>query len=142
MAALLALVASLALAPMMLAGCSTSADGSSDASADASAEASQANISVQLKIDSSAADNSVGFVGSVSVPEGSTVLDALEAADMDAVVQDSQYGKYVDSIGGLATGDHGSASGWVFTVNGESIMESADSCVLSDGDEVVWSYMV
>lgn len=76
--------------------------------------------------------------------ENPTVLAVLEAAaaenDFDINVADSEYGAYVDSIDGIANGSAGASSGWVYTVNGESVMESAGSCTLSEGDTVEWVF--
>lgn len=67
-----------------------------------------------------------------------TAFDAFEAAGIDAVVEDSEYGKYISSIGGK--GAEGT-SGWVYTVNGEQVMESIDSFKLSDGDTIEFEYV-
>ena len=136
----LALALSLALAPAALAGCSSGE--SQQANAPAAEEPAEAAITVQVTVDSSAADGSVSFDEAVELEEGATVLDAIEATGLDVVVEDSSYGAYVDAIGGLATGDHGSSSGWTYTVNDEMVMDSADTCELADGDTVAWSYMV
>ena len=55
----------------------------------------------------------------VTVVDGSTVLQATEAAGWDVQVEDSDYGKFVTSINGIANGSEGEASGWVYTVNDE-----------------------
>ena len=51
----------------------------------------------------------------VTVPDGATVLQATEAAGWDVQVEDSDYGKFVTSINGIANGSEGEASGWVYT---------------------------
>lgn len=75
----------------------------------------------------------------------STVLEALEAAAADnnfeVDVEDSDYGAYVTSIDGIANGSAGSSSGWTYTVNGESIMESAGTYEISSGDTVEWTFV-
>lgn len=78
----------------------------------------------------------------VSLPEGATVFDALEATGWDVQAEDSDYGKYVTAINGVANGSQGEASGWVFTVNNEQVMEGCDSCTLAAGDSVEWSFFV
>lgn len=62
----------------------------------------------------------------VTVPDGATVLQATEAAGWDVQVEDSDYGKFVTSINGIANGSEGEASGWVYTVNDETVMEACD----------------
>ena len=60
------------------------------------------------------------------------------ATDADVTVEDGQYGTYISAINGLAA--EGS-SGWVYTVNGEQVMESVDACPVADGDTVEFSYI-
>lgn len=74
----------------------------------------------------------------VAVSEAASVLDATESSAFDAQVEDSEFGSYVSSLVGVAA--EGS-SGWVYTLNGETVMDSAESCVLTEGDRVEWSYM-
>lgn len=143
--AALALVLLLSCAPFALAGCSSQsgeAPAADESAQTADGASDEAALSVQVVVDSSAADGSASFDGAVDLAAGATVLDALEATGLDVVVENSTYGAYVDAIDGLATGAHGSASGWVYTVNGESIMENADSYELADGDAVAWTYLV
>ena len=93
---------------------------------------------------------------SVTVKEGSTVLDVLElvleterkgssdfAANPNATagVKNSVYGKYVYSICGLAEKDCGSKSGWTYKVNGKMPNVSADKYVLKSGDKIEWVYV-
>lgn len=93
---------------------------------------------------------------SVTVKEGSTVLDVLElvleterkgssdfAANPGATagVKNSAYGKYVYSICGLAEKDCGSKSGWTYRVNGKMPNVSADKYVLKSGDRIEWIYV-
>ncbi|MDR1712600.1 MAG: DUF4430 domain-containing protein [Coriobacteriales bacterium] len=78
----------------------------------------------------------------VTVDAGATVMDALQATDLVVGVQESSYGAYVDSIQSLKSGDCGAESGWVFTVNGEVVMEAAGDLILADGDVVQWSYVL
>ena len=70
----------------------------------------------------------------VTVADGSTVLQATEAAGWD--------GKFVTSINGIANGSEGDASGWVYTVNDEQVMEACDVRQLTAGDSVQWSFYV
>lgn len=59
-----------------------------------------------------------------------------------AITVDSEYGKYVEVIDGLANGAYGDASGWVYTVSGEEAVVACDDYKLEDGDSVQWSYLV
>ncbi len=78
----------------------------------------------------------------VSIPAEGTVYDALMATGWDVQAEDSDYGKYVTSINGIANGSEGEMSGWVFTVNNEQVMEGCDVCKLADGDTVEWTFFV
>ena len=78
----------------------------------------------------------------VTVADGSTVLQATEAAGWDVQVENSDYVKFVTSINGIANGSEGDASGWVYTVNDEQVMEACDVRQLTAGDSVQWSFYV
>lgn len=118
------------------AGSATVQAGSAAQSAD------DAQITVQVTVDSSAADGSVSFDGTVELAEDATVLDALKATGLTLDVQDSEYGAFVNAIDGLATGAFGDASGWGYDINGEMVMDSADVATVADGDVVAWTYLV
>ena len=149
---LASLVLALALAVGVLGGCTQTTastdDGSAvaapagSASTDVPAVSDDAQISVQVVVDSSAADGSVSYDGTVELAEGATVLDAIEATGLELDVQDSDYGAFVNAIDGLATGDAGDSSGWGYDLNGEMVMESADVATVADGDVLTWTYLV
>lgn len=133
----LALVFALALAcAVALPACSASDAGSGSGG---SASEQQAAIDVTVKVASTVED--VDFEAqelAVSVPEGATVYDALVESGLDVVAADSDYGMFVSGIAGLEGGD---TSGWIYTVNGEEVMDACDDLVLSAGDVVEWSYI-
>lgn len=142
-----------ALAVACLGGCTqtTANDGGSGASdaavvADtgsaAAPAADDAQIAVQVVVDSSAADGSVTYDGTVELDEGATVLDAIKATGLELDIQDSDYGSFVNGIGGLASFDFGDSSGWGYDLNGETVMDSADVATVSDGDVLTWTYLV
>ena len=118
------------------AGESAVSDGtSSSASADA-----QDVLSVEVTVDSSAADGSVSFSGTVELPAGANAFDALVATGLDIQSSDSQYGAYVEAVDGLEAGAFGEMSGWLYDVNDEVAMVAADAYELVDGDSVAWTY--
>lgn len=126
---LVAVVFALALSMMLLASC---------ASSESKPAESEGTIEVTVAV---AANEDKGIAAQeqeVKLAECANVLVATEATDFNPVVEDSEYGAYVSSINGVAA--EGNA-GWVYTVNGESVMEGADACVLEAGDSVKWSYM-
>lgn len=98
-------------------------------------------IAVLLSIDGTAAGAEVQTF-TISVPEGASVLDALVASSVDTDIEDSSYGPFVSSIDGIANGSEGAQSGWTYTVNDEYATVGASEFVLSDGDAVVWTFVV
>ncbi len=129
----------------MLIGCSpqqqnsTGADtGAQSTTSTTQQEANSGQISVSVSLTSPAGDGKISYDNTVSMQAGSTALDALEQTGLTLDVQDSQYGKFVNSVGELAT--EGS-KGWIYTVNDEQIQVSADKQELKDGDRLVWSYI-
>ena len=108
------------LCSLPLTGCSS---GTSDASSSASGAA------VELAQTTVTVTDADGQVASYTVET---------AAEGDVTVEDGQYGTYISAINGLAA--EGS-SGWVYTVNGEQVMESVDACPVADGDTVEFSYI-
>ena len=121
------------------AGSAVAATGSAAVETAASGDA---QIAVRVVVDSSAADGSVTYSDTVELDEGATVLDALQATGLEVEVQDSEYGAFVNAIGGLASFDFGDASGWGYDLNGEMVMDSADVATVSDGDVLTWTYLV
>lgn len=70
----------------------------------------------------------------------SAIKEALEQENIDYEFADSAYGAYIKSINGETAGMFGGWDGWLFLVNGESAMSSADTIELSDGDEILLYY--
>lgn len=121
----------LALCVGMLSGC-----GGSGAQSSSAAE----QVQVTVSVDFTEAEGTVETT-EVAVDAGSSVLDATAAANFELDVQDSQYGKFVNAINGVATGDHGEMSGWLVAVNGEDLAVSADAQEVADGDQIAWRYV-
>ena len=139
---LLATIAALllALSVGMLAGCGNNNAASSAAQDSSSAAVQAEQVNVLVSVDLTAADGKVETV-EASVPAGSSVLDATQATTFMLDVQDSQYGKYVNAINGVATGDHGEQSGWLVAVNGKDLAVSADAQEVVEGDKIEWRYV-
>ncbi|MCL2680600.1 MAG: DUF4430 domain-containing protein [Coriobacteriia bacterium] len=72
----------------------------------------------------------------ITLPEGATVRQALDATG----VRVNARGAYIVGIGGLAEGDFGARSGWMFSVNGAFASASASTLRLNAGDRVAWRY--
>ena len=134
--------AALALA-VGLAACGTApaTDGAAGSgSGTDAAQEQQAAIAVTVEIDATAGEGET-TTASVELPEGATVYDALVATGADVNASDSDYGMYVQGINGLAGGDFGDMSGWMFEVNGEMAEVGCSQYELEDGDVVAWTYV-
>ncbi|KUK32096.1 MAG: Amylopullulanase AmyB, partial [Thermoanaerobacterales bacterium 50_218] len=105
--------------------------------------ASDGEITVNVRIegyrDSNYPDGTILPTRQVSLPAGSTALDALirAAAEYDLDVESNGF---VTSIGGQASGHFGGWDGWMYRVNGYSPNVGAASYVLQEGDTVLWYY--
>ena len=120
------------LCSLPLAGCSSGTSDASSSASGAAVELAQTTVTV------TDADGQVASYTVETAAEGATVLSVIRATDADVTVEDGQYGTYISAINGLAA--EGS-SGWVYTVNGEQVMESVDACPVADGDTVEFSYI-
>lgn len=120
------------LCSLPLAGCSSGTSDASSSASGAAVELAQTTVTV------TDADGQVASYTVETAAEGATVLSVIQATDADVTVEDGQYGIYISAINGLAA--EGS-SGWVYTVNGEQVMESVDACPVADGDTVEFSYI-
>lgn len=118
---------------------SAASDSSSQPSTDAPPAQNVVNVSVS--VDSAAAGGGVSASGSFSFAPGATPYDALCALGLSVNARSTGYGTYVAAIGGLAEKEHGSQSGWMYSVNGNTPMTACSNYVLSDGDSVVWYYV-
>ena len=118
------------------AGSGTSGNGAST-SPSAAAEPSQ--ITVSVSVDASLGGGSSTSV-TVTVPQGSSVLDALEAAGYGVSTQNTQHGIYITGIGGVEASSR-DRRGWVYAVNGVEPSYSAANYALSSGDSIAWAYV-
>lgn len=80
----------------------------------------------------------------VTVSNGDTAYDAVKAAcDTKGVylnVTNSSYGKYIAGFNNIDEKDCGSQSGWLYNVNGSYPSKSCSKYILSNGDNVVFTY--
>lgn len=105
---------------------STSADGSS------SGQSGRITVTVTIN----------GSATTVSVPEGSTALDALRAtgASVNAGANPYGAGSWVYGINGQEQGTS-TSHGWTYTVNGTMPGVMSDLYVLSNGASVSWNFV-
>ena len=125
----LALLLAFAFSALLLTACSSGTQESQEANIDVTVcivENQDAGISAQEV--------------AVEVPEGATAYDALEASGFEFVASDSEYGKFIESIVGVANGDFGETSWWLYTANGEEVMVGCDAFELTNGDSIEWTY--
>ena len=114
---------------------SSSAAASISSAADAQTSANQNDVTITVT--SPEGPDAIDFSQQISVAEGATVLDALEATELEVTVLDGPYGAYVEAIGGIA---NEGTSGWTYTVNGEQPQVSAGEMVVNAGDTIAWAY--
>lgn len=143
---LFACIAACALfASLALAGCGSNAPASSSAAstqgssaAAASQQADQPGELIETKATITDADgNTTSYT--VQIPAAdATALAVLEATDAEVATENSQYGTYITAINGIAAEGN---SGWVYTVNGEQVMEAVDVCPVAAGDTVEFSFI-
>ena len=132
-------VAALALALTVAACGGMPAATGDDATADAGQE-QQATVEATVEIDATAGEGELSSYD-VELDEGATVYDALVATGADVNASDSDYGMYVAGINGLAGGDFGDMSGWMFEVNGEMAEVGCSQLEVADGDVITWTYV-
>lgn len=107
-----------------------------------SANSAQTNtIQITMVVDSSAA-SSLGYPatmasGTMELSTGASAYDALARTGLPLGGSSS----YVSSINGLAEKMMGAASGWTYSVNGNTPMTAACNYVLKSGDSLCWRYV-
>lgn len=129
--------AALLVAALGLAGCS-SEESANEESPTFSTESRIDQIEVPVKVLNRAGDDQTYFDEVVTIGEGSTALDVLQATGLELDVQNGEYGLFVNGVNGVETEG---MKGWVYTVNGEQVQTAADQTYLNDGDTVEWTYI-
>ncbi len=121
-------------------GSGSGSSSSSSSSGSGTSASTDSRLTVTVTVDGSAA-GAGSSSATVALEQGATVYDALKATGVSINATDTQYGIYVSSIGGLAEKEHGSSSGWMYSVNGVTPMTSCGNYTLKNGDSVVWYYV-
>ena len=122
-------------------GGGSASNGGSASTGNQSGSQQPGYVTVTVSVTSSAVGNPVSSGGTFTFNEGATVYDALCALGLSVNAHGSSYGTYVAAIGGLAEKEHGSTSGWMYSVNGVTPNTACSNYVLSNGDNVVWYYV-
>ena len=78
----------------------------------------------------------------LTLKSGASVYDALKTAAKDAGIAVAGSSSYIKGIAGLYEKDCDGQGGWTYTVNGEFPSVGCSSYKLSDGDSILWSYVV
>lgn len=112
-------------------------------------------IEVSITIDPYVVDGSAAETISVSVPQGASALEAMQAAQeqgqLTLTVQDSSWGPYITEINGyseesireLITGIPDKVyPGWLFYVNGQLADVGVGSYTLNAGDTIEWRFSI
>ncbi len=121
---------------------SSASDESSGGGPSDSGASQEATVTVSVTVSSSAVGGAVSGSARPTFSQGATAYDALCATGLSVNAEQTVYGVYVTAVGGLAQKEHGSTSGWMYSVNGKVPMTSCSSYVLRDGDNVQWYYVV
>lgn len=99
-------------------------------------------VTVSVSVSSLAVGGPVSASSTLVFEKGATAYDALCGLGLSVNASNTAYGVYVSAIGGLAEKEHGGSSGWKYSVNGAYPGKSSSAYVLSDGDVVVWQYVL
>ena len=78
-----------------------------------------------------------------TVEEGTSVLEATQifcvANELDITIDSA--GGYITGMLGLNEGDYADTTGWIYTINGESVSVGADEQILQEGDKIAWEFV-
>ncbi len=88
--------------------------------------------------------NSGGIIctGEINLEQGDTALSVLKKELEACGVSVRESRGYVSGIGGLYEKACGGASGWMFSINGETPLASSDKITVNPGDDVIFYYVV
>lgn len=91
-------------------------------------------------------EDGVLFSGETGFDKGESVYDILKrVCDENGIQLETSYTpafgtRYIEGIGNLYEFDCGTASGWMYTVNGEYMNYGCSLCTVSDGDKIAIRY--
>lgn len=122
--------------------------------ADVSGTAADGSVYLSIRCDTVAGSKSDGstpengvILARTEMPfeQGDSVFDVLtDAARRFEIHMEHEGGTegmaYVCGINHLYEYAHGDLSGWIYSVNGEQLSVGCGSCIVKDGDEIIWQY--
>ena len=77
----------------------------------------------------------------VYLAPNTTVLDALNTvAEVNATYWEMYRSSFINAINNVFNNEKGNNRWWVFSVNGEHALVSADQYKLNDEDQIEWTY--
>jgi hypothetical protein len=134
------------LCALVFAACGSKDAGKSEGDgADISASKDSVTVSIDCEtladvnpeLAAEISENGVIFERSeVEIDSGQTAMDVLRATKVDF----KESGGFVSEIAGLASGEGGSMSGWLFLVNGDFPSVGASELEVQSGDVLEWRY--
>ncbi|MDR1016710.1 MAG: DUF4430 domain-containing protein [Coriobacteriales bacterium] len=144
----------LACSGFALSACGNSASSTDNNSNNARGKTLPQTILVVLNVNASAAygkgaaaASKIGKKGILStkvyLPENSSILTALRMAGVKYKASKSSLGgQYLTSIEGLAAGQLGAQSGWVYQIDGQLGTTAIDQTQLHSGDNILLKYVL
>ena len=70
----------------------------------------------------------------------------LEATQLFCVANNLEItidsaGGYITGMLGLNEGDYADTTGWIYTINGETVTVGANEQILQEGDKIAWEFV-
>lgn len=118
----------------------TDTAGSTDQTQSSDAAAEEITVTIDIDYPDSSKVTDVENAR-VVIADGSSVLDVLnkyaEEANIKITMDEGSQMPYVTAINGVEATD---TAGWVYEINDEMIMETADKHIVKNGDDIEWSF--
>lgn len=118
----------------------TSNNQSKDSSNSSSSTQQSTNEKITVNMQVIGMGNTI-MSGTLNVDKGTSVYNALTQLASQNELSVSGTKIYVKGIGDLFEKQHGSVSGWMYSVNGEYPRSSCGYYYLENNDSVVWRYV-
>lgn len=125
----------------------SAASTSSSSSSSAATNADDIKVTVSMSEDVTspeAVDSPLQFAEEqidVVAPAGSTAIEVLKGTGREIKTEGTGADEQVTAIGGLANGDAGDASKWIYKVNDIEQNDAPGACVLNDGDTLSFVFI-